>query len=126
MFDRIGGRKLVATATVLAIAVGITLYRGDVPSNLLTLLMAVFGAFVVGNGIEHVADAMQGDSGVSANTVAESGKAITEAVGKLSGAIAEQHQALDYLVQSQLAKQQSVKNQAQSNRKVLEGFDPNA
>ena len=47
------GRKGMLTVVVLAIAVGATALKGDVPANLLTLLGWVFSAFVVGNGVEH-------------------------------------------------------------------------
>ena len=58
MIDSIGGRKVLAATIVMALAVGAVLLKGDVPPNFLQLLQVVFGAFVLGNGIEHVAGAV--------------------------------------------------------------------
>lgn len=41
---------------VLAIGVVFTLVKGDISANLLQLLQVVFGAFVVGNVGEHIAN----------------------------------------------------------------------
>ena len=49
------GRKLIVTALVLIVGLAITLLRGDLPTNLLTLLEVVLGGFISGNAIEHLA-----------------------------------------------------------------------
>lgn len=59
MIDQLGGRKLLAGAVILLVGLGITIGLGDIPANLLSLLQVVFGAFVLGNGIEHVAGAVK-------------------------------------------------------------------
>lgn len=51
------GRKVLASLVLTIIAVGVTLLKGDVPSNLSSFLQFLFGALVLGNGIEHVTDA---------------------------------------------------------------------
>jgi hypothetical protein len=56
MFDQFGGRKAVVALVALFVGVGVTIYVGDVPPNLLSLIEVLFGAFVVGNGVEHVAN----------------------------------------------------------------------
>lgn len=71
MGGNIGGRKVVATLLVLGIGTAIALYRGDVPGNLMQLLEVVFGAFVAGNGIEHMARAHR-DVGCSRTTAPDS------------------------------------------------------
>lgn len=57
--DAIGGRKILATIVVLAVGIGATIFKGDVPPNLLTLLQFAAGFFVAGNAVEHVASAMK-------------------------------------------------------------------
>jgi hypothetical protein len=57
LIDRIGGRKLLA-ALVALIAIGIfVVVKGDVPPAAKDLIMAVFGALVAGNAVEHMTDA---------------------------------------------------------------------
>lgn len=58
MIDAIGGRKIVAALVILAVGVAVVIMKGDIPANLLSLLQVVFGAFVIGNGVEHVANAV--------------------------------------------------------------------
>jgi hypothetical protein len=58
MFDLITGRKFLVALFVVAIGVGCVYFKGDIPQGLLNLLQLVFGAFVVGNGVEHVASAI--------------------------------------------------------------------
>lgn len=53
--NSIGLRKALGAAIVAAIGVGVTLLKGDVPANLMALLIAVYGAFVTGNLGEHAA-----------------------------------------------------------------------
>lgn len=66
MIDQIGGRKVVAAIVTIGVGLTVVLMRGDLPANLLTLLQTVFGAFVVGNGIEHVTDAVQAKADTAA------------------------------------------------------------
>jgi len=58
--NRLGGRKLVASAGVLVTGLAITLARGDVPPHFGDLLVAILLAFVGGNGVEHLAAAYKG------------------------------------------------------------------
>jgi hypothetical protein len=54
MFERLGGRKMVAATLTVATGIGIALYKGDVPQNLLHLLEVVFGVFASTNVINTV------------------------------------------------------------------------
>lgn len=58
MIDTVGGRKVAVAAVALVVGIGATLLRGDIPPNLLELIQVLFGAFIVGNGVEHVAGAI--------------------------------------------------------------------
>lgn len=53
----VGNRKLIAVVVLLVLGVGAVFLRGDVPPNFLSLAQFLFGAFVVGNGVEHLAGA---------------------------------------------------------------------
>jgi hypothetical protein len=57
MIDAIGGRKVAGALLVIAIGVGVVFLKGDIPPNLMALLQVVFGAFVAGNAVEHMAAA---------------------------------------------------------------------
>lgn len=52
------GRKIIAAAITLIVGIGATYFKGDVPPGLLTLLQTLFGAFVLGNSVEHVSNAV--------------------------------------------------------------------
>lgn len=65
MLESTGGRKLVGGLVVTAVAVIVTLLKGDVPANLQQLLEVVFGAFVLGNAAEHGAMVMKGKAELS-------------------------------------------------------------
>lgn len=62
--ETFGGRKLVGALLVVAVAVVITLVKGDVPRELGQLLEVVFGAFVIGNAAEHGAAVLKGKAEV--------------------------------------------------------------
>lgn len=53
MWEKLGGRKSVGLLVVLAIAVPVALAIGDVPTNLMEILLGAFGIFALGNGVEH-------------------------------------------------------------------------
>jgi hypothetical protein len=57
MIEQIGGRKMVAVLVCVVIGVAAVFIKGDVPANFLSLVEFLFGAFVVGNGVEHAAGA---------------------------------------------------------------------
>lgn len=58
MIDKLGGRKALVTLLVVAVGTAIELCsQKGLSVNMLQLLSIVFGAFVVGNGIEHCASA---------------------------------------------------------------------
>lgn len=57
MIDKIGGRKVVVSVIAIVVGIGLVLIKGDIPSNMLVLIMSVVGAFVGGNAIEHITDA---------------------------------------------------------------------
>lgn len=55
VFEALGGRKAVGLLVVLAIAVPVAISLGDVPPNLMTILLGAFGTFSVANAGVHVA-----------------------------------------------------------------------
>jgi hypothetical protein len=57
LIDSIGGRKVLAVIIMLVLGVGAVLLKDDVPPNFLNLLQFLFGAFVVGNAVEHASNA---------------------------------------------------------------------
>lgn len=46
-------RKIVTGAVLLVSGLLVTYWKGDIPSNLLSLMQTLFYAFVAGNGFEH-------------------------------------------------------------------------
>lgn len=55
MLNKLGGRKMAVGFLVLGVGVAFTAAQGDVMPGLLQLLQVIFGAYVIGNGLEHVA-----------------------------------------------------------------------
>lgn len=55
--NAVGGRKVALTLVMAAVGLGLTFYKGDIPPGLLAFMQTIFGAFVVGNVFEHIADA---------------------------------------------------------------------
>lgn len=53
-------RKVMAGLLILLVGVGITLIKGDIPPNLLSLLQVIYGTFVLGNVGQHAADSFSG------------------------------------------------------------------
>jgi hypothetical protein len=105
MIDSIGGRKVLAAAIVMALAVGAVLLKGDVPPNFLQLLQVVFGAFVLGNGIEHVAGAVGSKAATSSEVVDQFGTVVTQVgtqLGELKAESARTQEAVA-TVQNSLA-----------------------
>lgn len=56
MLNKVGGRKMAVGFLTLGIGVAFAAVKGDVNPGLLQLLSVVFGAYVVGNGFEHIAN----------------------------------------------------------------------
>jgi hypothetical protein len=105
MIEQIGGRKLLAAAIVLAIALACVFLKGDVPANLLSLLQVVFATFVVGNVGEHVTDVFQthADAKAEAASAAPATPPIdlTQAVAQLGAIHAQNEQIKDAVATSQ-------------------------
>lgn len=59
-FEKVGGRKLIATVLVLAAGGVLVATNGDVPDNYLVLLQTALGAFVGGNAVSKIVAAVQG------------------------------------------------------------------
>jgi len=49
----VGNRKLMVGGVLLVAGLATTYFKGDVPPNLLSFLQALFGFYVIGNGMEH-------------------------------------------------------------------------
>ena len=62
--NAVGNRKVIGAIVTTVIGVVITQVKGDIPPNLLSLLIAVFSGFVLGNIGEHVTAAISGRSTV--------------------------------------------------------------
>lgn len=50
-------RKILSGLVLLAVGLGVTIAKGDVPANLLSLMQWLYSAFVIGNIGEHVTTA---------------------------------------------------------------------
>lgn len=46
-------RKIIAALVLLIVGLIVTCIRGDIPTNLLSLMEMLYGAFVIGNLGEH-------------------------------------------------------------------------
>jgi hypothetical protein len=49
-------RKIIAGATLLLVGIGITIIKGDIPPNLLSLMQLLYGTFVLGNAFQHATE----------------------------------------------------------------------
>lgn len=49
-------RKIISGLVLLVVGIVITVVKGDVPDNMLSLMQALYTAFVVGNGLEHISN----------------------------------------------------------------------
>jgi hypothetical protein len=54
MFEKLGGRKMVAATLTMAVGVTVAVWKGDIPPNLLQLLEIVFGVFAGANAINTI------------------------------------------------------------------------
>ncbi len=52
-------RKIITGAVLLISGLAVTYWKGDVPSNLLSLMQSLFYGFVLGNGFEHYTEIMK-------------------------------------------------------------------
>lgn len=101
VLDALGGRKSLGLILLLTIGTTYAITQGDIPENLLYLLLGSFGTFVGGNGLTHFADAAKARKGETrgrpAKVEIDSAK-IQEAVGKAleteRGVLAQQLQAI--------------------------------
>ncbi len=51
MFEKLGGRKMVAATLTVAVGIAMAIIKDDVPPNLLYLLISVFGLFAGANSL---------------------------------------------------------------------------
>ena len=58
MVDKLGGRKLAMCLVATAVGLCTVILRGDLPPNFLSLFEFILGAFVAGNGVEHISKAV--------------------------------------------------------------------
>lgn len=63
MFERLGGRKLVGLAVLITIGVAYSIYKGDMPDNLMTMLLGCYSVFAGGNVLEHFSGAFKAKRG---------------------------------------------------------------
>ena len=57
MFEKLGGRKFLATSLTVVAGMVVMFIKGDIPPNFLNLLEVAIGAFVGGNVLSNVAGA---------------------------------------------------------------------
>lgn len=58
MSDIYTSRKVLSGLLILAVGIVTVLIKGDIPPNFLSLLQWTYGSFVLGNGVQYVANAM--------------------------------------------------------------------
>lgn len=63
VIDQLGGRKAFALLIMSLLGVGAVVWKGDVPSNFMSLMEFIFGAFIAGNAVEHAAGAYSDTKG---------------------------------------------------------------
>lgn len=63
MFEKLGGRKVVGLLVLIVIGVGYSFYKGDVPENLMILLLGAYGTYAGGNVLEHFSSAVKAKRG---------------------------------------------------------------
>lgn len=85
MIDALGGRKSIMALVILAVGAGIDLYsKAGLSANMLQLLSVIFGAFCVGNGVEHVAGAFKKPAEVDNNVAPVDIEPLEQSIANLS------------------------------------------
>jgi hypothetical protein len=98
MIEQIGGRKLAAAILVIAIGVGVTAWKGDVPENLKTLLEIIYGLLVGGNVINTVS-AIRAESNLPAPQIDTTQlNQLTEQQGKIAEGVSLVQQLLQIII----------------------------
>ena len=117
VIDTLGGRKSLGLILLLAIGTTYAALHGDIPENLMMLLLGSFGTFVGGNGLSHFADAFKTKKGETRGRppkVELDGSKVEEAVSK---ALANERQGLAQQIQAisnrQAADSQTINQVAQ-------------
>jgi hypothetical protein len=94
----IGQRKIFISLVLLVAGIATVALKGDVPANFLTLMQTLVGAFVAGNGIEHLSKAL---TKPGATELAATGPdtQTKEAIAELAKGIQAANQGTAFLVQ---------------------------
>lgn len=50
-------RKVITGSILLVVGVIITIIKGDIPTNLLSLMQTIYGAFILGHTVQHASTA---------------------------------------------------------------------
>lgn len=125
----VGNRKLVVALAVLLLAVGAVLVKGDVPPGLVNIIEFLFPAFVAGNAIEHITNAVAASP---APSIEDAGSQ-TVHTAKLEGdietlqstsadiqqGVTTMNQAMALLIQRNQEYLQTQSNQASANRAAI-------
>jgi hypothetical protein len=113
--DSVGGRKVVVSALLLVVGVGVTLYVGDVPDGLLQLMSVIFGGFIVGNVGEHIsgavvskAEALAAGASPSTPSAAVDTEALSKDISYVSQQVASFEAKLDSQAEGVAAVQQAL------------------
>lgn len=73
MFEKIGGRKFIASTLTVAVGLIVMAVKGDVPPGLLHLLEVTLGVFASGNVVASFAGALYGSKKASAAEIPPTG-----------------------------------------------------
>lgn len=125
MITKLGGRKAAMAGLILATGIGLVAMRGDVPPNMLTLLMTLFSGFVVGNigskvvGLRAIKP-IDNSTPKMDSPIESKLDALSAQVQLLSDSYATSQQGIGFLVSYVNSQVQSQTIQAQRNRSVIE------
>lgn len=120
MFEKLGGRKMIAATLTLAVGLGLCLLKDDIPHNMLYLLITIYGVFAGTNTINTIGGLTLGSKPQMETTVApapsvEAGIPIRDAVeafGQLSAKV-------DVAAQTQAAMLEQIVKSTQLTQNAL-------
>lgn len=108
MIEKLGGRKTVTLIIVLLVSIATIAMKGDIPANFLMLLQTVFGAYVLGNGVEHVSKKKAKEEAVPVVNE-EAARAGQEAVLALNANLIGMNERLDVIAQAIGSSNEGIK-----------------
>lgn len=117
VIDTLGGRKSLGLILLLTIGTTYAALQGDIPENLMMLLLGSFGTFVGGNGLSHFADAFKAKKGETRGRPPKVELDASKVEDAISKALANEKQGLAQQIQAisnrQAADSQTINQVAQ-------------